>query len=92
MKPESELKERLAIQAERMRRAARERPTLLAQATFFSGLGLAMALPIVAGAYLGHWLDGLASGYSVRWTVGCLLLGVAIGAFNVYWLIKRTET
>ncbi|HEU5451940.1 MAG TPA: AtpZ/AtpI family protein [Terriglobales bacterium] len=92
MKPESELKGRLAAQTERMRRAARERPTLLAQASFFSGLGLAMALPIVAGAYLGHWLDDRLAGYSVRWTVGFLLLGVAIGAFNVYWLIKRTET
>jgi len=89
---EPELEKRLAEQATRISRAKREHPTLLAQASFFSGLGLAMVLPAVAGAYLGHWLDVRAGGYSVRWTVGCLLLGVAIGAYNVYWLIRRSET
>lgn len=91
MRPESELKSRLVTQTERMQRAIRERPTLLAQASFFSGLGLAISLPIVAGAYLGYWLDGHESGYSVRWTVGFLLLGVLIGGFNAYWLVRRTE-
>ena len=40
MKDESELKKRLKRQAVRKERAERERPTLLAQASFYSGLGL----------------------------------------------------
>lgn len=92
MKRASELPPRLRQQAERLRRADEERPTLLAQATFFSGMGLALVLPAVAGAYLGHWLDLHAAGYSVRWTVGFMLLGLVIGAYNIYWLIRRSET
>jgi len=46
-------------------------------------------LPVVAGAYLGHWLDNLAEGYSVRWTLSMIILGVFIGAVNVYLFIKE---
>ena len=46
-------------------------------------------LPVVGGAYLGYWLDSLAAGYSVRWTVSLLLLGVVVGALNVYLFIRE---
>lgn len=91
MKRESELDTRLRQQDERLRKASRERRTMLAQVSFSSGLGLALVLPIIGGAYLGRWLDERLGGYSVRWTIGCLLLGLVIGAYNVYWLIRRSE-
>jgi ATP synthase protein I len=47
-----------------------------------------MVLPVIAGAYLGSWLDGLMAGYSMRWTLSLLLTGVVIGILNVYFLIK----
>ena len=31
------------------------------------------------GAYLGRWLDGLSEGYSVRWTINLIILGLALG-------------
>ena len=43
----------------------------------------------MGGAYLGHWLDGLVEGYSVRWTVSLILLGVFIGGLNVYLFIRE---
>jgi len=86
-----ELEQRLRDQAERLRRARREQATILAQATFLGGLGLVFVLPMVGGAYLGHWLDSLAAGYSVRWTIGFLLLGMLVGAVNVYLIVKRTD-
>ena len=46
-------------------------------------------LPVVLGAYLGQWLDGLVAGYSVRWTLSLLLFGVVIGAMNVYLLVRE---
>ena len=46
-------------------------------------------LPVVGGAYLGRWLDGLAEGYSVRWTVSLILLGVVIGGINVYRYLEE---
>jgi len=48
-----------------------------------------MVLPIVGGVYLGHWLDGLVAGYSMRWTLSLLFSGVVVGFFNVYFLIKN---
>jgi len=47
-----------------------------------------MVLPIVAGAYLGSWLDSLMAGYSTRWTLSLLFTGVVVGTFNVYFLIN----
>ena len=75
-------------QADRLRRAKRDRDTVLAQTAFLGTLGLLLVLPIVVGAYLGHWLDEKAAGFSVRWTVGFLLLGVALGAYSVYLFVR----
>jgi ATP synthase protein I len=74
---------------ERLRRAERERRTVLAQTVHLGTLGLVFVLPVVGGAYLGRWLDGLAAGYSARWTLSLILLGIVVGAINVYLLIKE---
>jgi ATP synthase protein I len=56
---------------------------------FYGGtLGLLFVVPIVAGAYLGRWLDSLVPGYSVRWTMSLIILGIAIGAYNVFSFLK----
>lgn len=92
MDPEEEkLRRQVEQQAKRMRQAEHDRPTLLAQTTYLGTLGLLIALPIVAGAYLGSWLDRQMAGYSVRWTVSLVLVGVAVGAVNVYLFIKKHE-
>lgn len=85
------LAKHVAKQAERMQRAERERPTLLAQTAYLGSLGLMFILPVILGVYLGHWLDDSMSGYSTRWTLSLLALGIAIGAYNVYWMIRRHE-
>ena len=87
----NKLAKRVEQQAERMQRAERERPTLLAQTIYLGSLGLMFILPVIAGAYLGHWLDGKLAGYSMRWTLSLMFLGIVIGAFNVYWLIRSHE-
>lgn len=92
MKPANDrLARRVELQAERMRRAERERRTVLAQTVYLGSLGLMFVLPVVAGAYLGHWLDERLAGYSMRWTLSLMSLGIVIGAFNVYWLIRSHE-
>ena len=83
------LKEQIERQARRMKKAEHDRPTLLAQTAFIGTLGLLIVLPIVAGAYIGHWLDSLITGYSIRWTTSLIILGVIIGATNVYLYIKE---
>jgi len=72
-----------------MEKAERERDTLLAQAAYLGTLGLLFILPVIAGAYLGHWLDDRASGYPVRWTISLIVLGVVVGAVNVGLFIRR---
>ena len=84
-----DLKKQVERQARRMQQAERDRPTLIGQTVYIGTLGLLFVLPVVAGAYLGHWLDGLAAGYSVRWTVSLILLGVMTGALNVYLFIRE---
>ena len=72
-----------------MQKAERERSTLLSQTIYIGTLGLLFVLPVVAGAYLGSWLDSLAAGYSMRWTLSMIFLGVIIGAINVYLFIRE---
>jgi ATP synthase protein I len=76
-------------QAKRLQRAERERPTLLAQTVYLGTLGLVFVLPVIAGAYLGHWLDGLLAGYSMRWTLGLIFLGLVVGGINVWLMIRE---
>lgn len=76
-------------QARRMEQAERERPTLLSQTAFLGVLALLLVLPAVLGAYLGRWLDTLCAGYSIRWTIGLIVLGVLLGLFNVFLYLRE---
>jgi len=83
------LQDKIHQQIQRMKKAERERSNLFSQTIYIGTLGLVIVLPIVGGAYLGLWLDSLMSGYSSQWTFSLLLLGVVVGMFNVYFLIKE---
>ena len=89
MSSNEQLRKRVEQQARRMKQAEKDRPTLIAQTVFMGTLGLVFVLPVVGGAYLGRWLDGLVEGYSIRWTMSMLFLGIIIGAVNVYLLIRE---
>jgi ATP synthase protein I len=93
MKPDAngELQREVKKRVRRIERAQRERDSLLAQTTFLGSIAGLFVVPIVGGAYLGRWLDGLQQGYSVRWTVSLIVLGVAIGAVNVYLYLKKND-
>ena len=84
-----DLGKRLDRQARRLQRAERERPTLLRQTVYLGTLGLLFVLPVIGGAYLGRWIDSLLAGYSVRWTLSMIFLGIVVGAVNVYLFIRE---
>ncbi len=88
-RPEEELRKRVASQAKRMKQADKERPTLLAQTVYVGTLGLLFVLPVVIGAYLGRWLDGMLEGYSMRWTLSLIAVGIVVGGLNVYLFVKE---
>ena len=89
MSTNEQLRKRVEQQARRMKQAEKDRPTLISQTVYMGTLGLVFVLPVVGGAYLGRWLDCLAEGYSVRWTLSMLFLGILIGAVNVYLFIRE---
>jgi ATP synthase protein I len=89
MKSENQLKEEVAKQIRRMKQAEHDRPTLLRQTVYLGTLGLLFVVPVIVGAYMGRWLDGLSAGYSMRWTLSLIVLGVGIGALNVYLNVKE---
>ncbi len=85
---ETELEKNVEQGARRMERAGRERRTLLGQTAYLGTLGVVFVLPMVAGAYAGRWIDGLFPGYSLRWTLSLLVLGIVVGGVNVYLMIR----
>ena len=86
---EEQWRHRVERDAARLKTAEREGRSLLAQTVFLGTLSAIFLLPLVGGAYLGRWLDSLNEGYSVRWTVNLILLGLALGALNVYLFIRK---
>jgi len=61
---------------------------------FWQGLGLVgsvgwiVAVPAVAGAFLGRWLDARFATH-VFWTLSLLFVGVTLGSVSAWRQIKR---
>jgi ATP synthase protein I len=83
------LEERVGQQVRRLKQAQKDRRTLLGYSAYLGTLGVLFILPVVVGAYLGRWIDGLFEGYSVRWTVSLIVLGIVVGALNAYLFIRE---
>jgi ATP synthase protein I len=83
------LRSRSVEDAARIEKAKKERSTILAQTVYLGTIGFMIAIPIVAGAYLGSWLDGKLPGFSFSWTISCIFAGLVIGAVNVYFFVKE---
>jgi ATP synthase protein I len=83
------LKGDVRLQASRIQKAERQRRTLLANTVYLGTLGVIFVLPVVAGAYLGIWLDDRITGYSFRWTLSLIVLGVFVGAIDVYLFVRE---
>lgn len=80
------LRHQLERQVRRLRAA--RRAGLLGLLVTGGTAGLLLVVPLVLGAYLGRWLDEQSAGYSVRWTVNGILLGLAVGAWNVWQFFR----
>ncbi len=68
----------------------RKEKTFWHYASILSVGGWLFALPVVAGAYLGKFLDRKLAG-GISWTLTCIILGLALGMYNVwYFYIRRS--
>lgn len=86
---ERRLEDRVGRQVDRIKRAEKDRRSVLAQTVYLGTLGVLLVLPVVVGAYVGNWLDSRLQGYAVHWTISMILIGVVVGAVNVYLFIKE---
>jgi ATP synthase protein I len=81
------LHDALSQQTKRLRGA--QRAGMLGLLVTGGTAGLLLVVPLVIGAYAGRWLDERAAGYSVRWTVNLILLGLIVGAVNVVLFFRK---
>lgn len=88
---EAKLRESVRREAERLRRAEKDSGGLLAQTAYVGTLAVLFVLPVLGGGYLGRWIDDQLEGYSVRWTITLLLVGVGIGLANVYLFVRERQ-
>ncbi|WP_126444986.1 AtpZ/AtpI family protein [Sulfuricystis multivorans] len=79
----------VARDVERLETAKQAKRSLLAQTAYLGTLSILFLTPVIGGAYLGRWLDGMNEGYTTRWTINLIVLGLGLGAFNVYQFVKR---
>ena len=63
-------------------------PTTYMALFLFGQLGLAVALPIVAGAWLGNYLDTRLGAHGLI-LITAILLGVVAGVYEAWVLISR---
>ncbi len=86
---QQELQASVQKQVRRMKQAEKDRPRLLRQTLYLGTLGFMFVLPVIGGAYLGLWLDGR---YQWHWTISLLVLGIFVGAVNVYLFIQKGQS
>ena|GEM_PF-148313 len=86
------LQQQLERQAKRILKAEQDRSTLMAQTVYLGMVGLLFVLPVIAGAYLGLWLDSQQTkDYSISWTISLIFVGVFVGGTNVYLFFKKAN-
>jgi len=75
--------------SEQERKGEEQKAGLFGLLLYGGTLGLLLVIPMVAGAYLGSWLDSLNEEFGTRWTVSLIVLGVVAGVWNVVWYIRE---
>jgi ATP synthase protein I len=66
---------------------ARKEKTFWHYASVIGVGGWLFVIPIVAGAYLGRYLDKKIGGIS--WTITFIIIGIAVGIYNFWYFYLR---
>ncbi|MEJ2323813.1 MAG: AtpZ/AtpI family protein [Nitrospirota bacterium] len=91
MKPplkDEDFTDKISKVASELQKARKEKSGFLHYASLIGMGGWLLALPIVAGAYLGHFLDEKTD-MGVSWSLTFIILGVAVGIFNIWYFLYR---
>lgn len=86
---ENDFRKSVKTSVDKIEQAKRQKTTVLAQTTYLGTIGFIFILPVIVGSYLGVWLDNKLKGFSISWTISLIIVGIFIGAINVYLFIKE---
>ncbi|RMD46629.1 MAG: AtpZ/AtpI family protein [Aquificota bacterium] len=59
--------------------------------SYIGSISIIFLLPVVAGAYIGWWLDGKYKAGQISWTITGILIGVMIGIYNIYQIVYKRD-
>ena len=76
--------------AKEVKEAEKQKGRLWHYASVIGIGGWLFAIPVVAGAYLGRYLDRKLEA-SISWTITFIILGIAIGTYNVWYFYFREK-
>jgi ATP synthase protein I len=88
-KENEKLKDGINRDVGKLEKAKREQHNVLTSLAYLTVLGLMFVIPVIAGAYLGVWLDNKFNGFSISWTITLIIIGVFVGVMNVYFLLRE---
>lgn len=83
--------EKVEKSAEELMKARRERSRFWHYAQMLGVGGWLFVIPVVAGAYLGRYMDSKLGG-EISWTITFIIIGIAVGVYNVwYFLLRKSQ-
>ena len=76
---------------QRKMKARKSRPTVWFGLGLMGMIGWSVALPLVLGALLGHYLDRSLAQEQISWTLLGVLLGAVAGCWHAWYWIERNR-
>jgi ATP synthase protein I len=83
--------EKVEKSAEELMKSRHEKSRFWHYAQMLGVGGWLFVIPVVAGAYLGRYVDEKTRG-DISWTITFIIIGIAIGAYNIwYFLLRKSQ-
>lgn len=85
--------DKVILKIKRHKKAKTEKKySVLSSFSVFGLVGWNIVVPVLAGIFIGYWLDEYYQYKNVSWTLTGLLFGAVVGCINVcYWLNKERK-
>jgi ATP synthase protein I len=78
--------------AKELKKGRKERSAFWHYAYVLSVGGWLFVIPVVGGAYFGKYLDKRIGGGGISWTLTFIVIGMAVGIYNIwYFLLKKSQ-
>jgi ATP synthase protein I len=86
------LSEKVDKSAEDLMKSRSEKSRFWHYAQMLGVGGWLFAIPVVAGAYVGRYMDRKVGG-EISWTITLIIVGIAVGAYNIwYFLLRKSQS